>query len=142
MTARNVAHLLATIVLLTLHLLDRTGSGGKLEAVGAAVAILRALIAAMLGIVAPVDALEELEVGAAHRAVEVMVRVRYALHGDGNGGGCGSGLRSGGLHGLRSGGLHGLRGLHGCLVLSFYYFSLPIAMAFFSFNFFKAVRVQ
>ena len=119
LTARNVAHLLAAIVLLTLHLLDRTGSGGKLEAVGAAVAILRALIAAMLGIVAPVDTLEELEVGAAHRAVEVMVWVRYALHGDGNGVG-----------------LRGLRGLHGCLVLSFYYFSLPIAMAFFSFNFF------
>lgn len=79
----------------------------------------------MLGIVAPVDALEELEVGAAHRAVEVMVRVRYTLHGDGNGGG-----------------LHGLRGLRGCLVLRFYYFSLPIAMAFFFFNFFKAERVQ
>ena len=83
MTAGNVAHLLAAIVLLTLHRLDRTGSGGKLEAVGAAVAILRALIAAMLGIVAPVDALEELEVGAADLAVEVMVRVRYTLHGDG-----------------------------------------------------------
>jgi hypothetical protein len=127
LTAGNVAHLLAAIELLGTHLLDRTGSGGKLEAVGAAVAILRALIAAMLGIVAPVDTLEELEVGAAYRAVEVMVRVRYTLHGDGNGGGSGSGLRSGGLHGLR--------GLHGCLVLSFYYFSLPIAMAFFSFNF-------
>ena len=122
MTARNVAHLPAAIVLLTLHLLDRTGSGGKLEAVGAAVAILRALIAAMLGIVAPVDTLEELEVGAAYRAVEVMVRVRYTLHGDGNG-------RSGSCGGSR-GGLRGLRGLHGCLVLSFYYFSLPIAMAF------------
>ena len=128
LTARNVAHLLAAIVLLTLHLLDRTGSGGKLEAVGAAVAILRALIAAMLGIVAPVDTLEELEVGAADLAVEVMVRVRYTLHGDGNGSGGGSGLRSGGLNGLR--------GLHGCLVLRFYYFSLPFAMVFFSFNFF------
>ena len=31
---------------------------------------------------------------------------------------------------------HGLRGRHCFVVLSFYYFSLPIAMAFFSFNFF------
>jgi len=63
--------------------------GAVLEAVEAAVAILRALIATMLGIVAPVDTLEELEVGAAHLAVEVR-----------------------GGRGGRSG-LRGLRGLHG-----------------------------
>ncbi len=85
LTAGNVAHLLATVVLLTLHVLQPAGLGAVLEAVEAAVAILRARIAAMLGIVAPVDTLEELEVGAAHLAVEVM----------------------------GSGGLRGLRGLHG-----------------------------
>ena len=92
MTAGNVAHLLATIVLLELHVLQRAGLGTVLEAVEAAVAILRARIAAMLGIVAPVDTLEELEVGAAHLAVEV---------------------RGGGRGGVGLRGLRGLRGLHG-----------------------------
>jgi hypothetical protein len=82
--------------------------GFALEAVGTAVVILSARIAAELRARLPVRALVELEVGAAHRAVEVIGR-------------SGSG---------------GLRGLHGWMVLSVYYFSLPIAMAFFSFNFF------
>lgn len=92
LTAGNVAHLLATVVLLTLHVLQRAGLCAVLEAVEAAVAILRARNAAFLGIVAPVDTLEELEVGAAHLAVEVMGSTRS---GSGNGG------------------LRGLRGLHG-----------------------------
>jgi hypothetical protein len=88
-----------------------------LEAVGAAVAILGARIAAELRARLPMPALVELEVGAAHRAMEVI----------GSGGcGCGCGLRSGGL-----------RGLHGWMVLSFYYFSLPYPLANFFFNFFK-----
>jgi len=95
LTTGNVAHLLATIVLLELHVLQRAGLGAILETVEAAVAILRARIAAMLGIVAPIDTLEELEVGAAHLAVEVR-------------GGTRSGSGNGGLRGLR-----GLRGLHG-----------------------------
>ena len=67
--------------------------------------ILSARIAAELRALLPVRALGELEVGAAHGAVEMI------------------------------GG--GLRGLHGWMVLSFYYFSLPYPLANFFFNFFK-----
>jgi hypothetical protein len=88
-----------------------------LEAVGAAVAILGARIAAELRARLPMPALVELEVGAAHLAVEVI-------------GSGGRGSASG-----RSGGLRGLHGLHGWLVLSFYYFSLPYPLANFFFNF-------
>jgi hypothetical protein len=73
------------------------------------VVILSARIAAERRVLVPVRALVEVEVGAAHSAVEVR-----------GGGGCG---------------LRGLHGLHGCLVLSFYYFSLPYPLANFFFNF-------
>jgi hypothetical protein len=93
--------------------------GFALETVGAGVVILSARIAAERRVLVPVCALVEVEVGAAHRAMEVV------------GGGCCS----------SSGGLRGLHGLHSWMVLSFYYFSLPYPLANFFFNFlnFKSI---
>jgi hypothetical protein len=83
------------------------------------VVILSARIAAERRVLVPVRALVELEVGAAHGAMEVI-----GGGGRGRSGGRGSG-----------GGLRGLHGLHSWMVLSFYYFSLPYPLANFFFNF-------